>query len=62
MATRWPLAALLVLAFALTARAASTPPGVSLRWDNCFSDGGVANKDFACDTNSGSEMAMVDTR
>jgi hypothetical protein len=59
MAARWTLAALLVLAFALPADAASTPPGVNLRWDNCFSDGGLANKDFACDTNSGSELLVA---
>jgi len=41
------------------ARAASTPPGVNLRWDNCFGDGGVANKAFACDTNAGSERLVL---
>ena len=33
--------------------------GVSLRWDNCYSDGGVANKMFACDTNAGSERLVM---
>src|SRR5262249_28127238 len=30
----------------------------SLRWDNCFDDGGAANKTFACDTNSGNERLV----
>jgi len=34
-------------------------PGVSLRWDHCYSDGGVANKTFACDTNAGSERLVL---
>src|SRR5262245_19600673 len=40
------------------ALAATTPPGVNLRWDNCYDDGGVANKTFACDTNVGSERLV----
>ena len=27
--------------------------GVNLRWDACFGDGGVPNKNFACNTNTG---------
>jgi hypothetical protein len=41
------------------ASAAPTPPGVNLRWDQCFSDGGVMNKTFACDTNTGSERLVM---
>ena len=33
--------------------------GVNLRWDNCYSDGGVVNKTFACDTNAGSERLVM---
>ncbi len=40
--------------FALAASVASAAPGVNLRWDNCFGDGGLINKSFACQTNSGS--------
>src|SRR5262249_41479533 len=29
-----------------------------LRWDNCIGDGGVYNKTFACDTNSGIEFLV----
>ncbi len=45
----------------LTSRAQATavsPPGVNLRWDNCYGDGGVWNKNFACDTNFGSERLV----
>ena len=38
--------------------AAVSPPGVNLRWDNCYGDGGAWNKNFACDTNSGSEALV----
>ena len=35
------------------------PPGVNLRWDQCLADGGVQFRDFACDTNSGSERLVA---
>ena len=56
-----PFAALwsLVLALAVPVRAASTPPGVNIRWDNCYADGGVLNRTFACDTNTGSERLIL---
>jgi|ERR1041385_7778078 hypothetical protein len=44
----WVLTVLALLA-APHARAA----GVGLRWDACLADGGVINKSFACNTNSG---------
>jgi len=47
------------LLLALPAVAAPTPPGVNLRWDQCYSDGGVMNKTFACDTNTGSERLVM---
>src|SRR5262245_41657126 len=51
------VAALLLILVSPT-NAATTPPGVNLRWDRCFGDGGVSNKDFACDTNTGSERLV----
>jgi len=41
------------------AAAAVSPPGVNLRWDQCYGDGGVSNKTFACDTNTGSERIVA---
>jgi hypothetical protein len=38
--------------------AATSPPGVNLRWDLCFGDGGVQYKNFACDTNAGGEQLV----
>ena len=32
--------------------------GINLRWAVCFADGGVANKAFACNTNTGSEVLV----
>jgi len=54
------LLALLSLAAAHSAGAAATsPPGMNVRWDNCYSDGGVISKTFACDTNAGSERLVM---
>ena len=44
---------------ASAALAAPTLPGINVRWDNCYADGGVMNKAFACDTNTGSELAVL---
>lgn len=54
-------APLIALALACGPASAQTPPpgSISLRWDNCRSDGGVAAKTFACDTNSGSEVLVI---
>ena len=54
--------ALLALAAALitsTALAAPTLPGINVRWDACLADGGLMNKPFACDTNTGTELAVM---
>jgi hypothetical protein len=51
--------ATLVLALAVPARAALTPPGVNIRWDACYDDSGAANKLFACDTNTGSASLVL---
>lgn len=41
------------------ASAAHATQGMNLRWDACMGDGGVLNKNFACDTNTGSEQLVV---
>jgi hypothetical protein len=51
----WLVASLL----ASTALAAPTLPGVNIRWDDCYADGGVTNKSFACDTNTGADVAVL---
>jgi len=51
--------ALLVLMLAGQARAALSPPGMNIRWDHCYADGGTANRVFACDTNSGVEFLVM---
>ena len=38
---------------AMTASIAGAAPGMSLRWDACFGDGGTTNRNFACNTNVG---------
>ena len=47
------LLALLALASRVHASA-----GVNLRWDQCLGDGGVPNRNFACNTNAGSEALV----
>ena len=54
-----PLALALLSLLPIPALAATTPPGVNLRWDNCYDDGGTQNKTFACDTNTGSERLVL---
>jgi len=51
--------AVLTIALATSVFAAPTLPGVNIRWDDCFADGGVMNKTFACDTNTGSNLALM---
>ena len=50
------LALLFTLALATDAIAAE---GVNLRWNACLGDGGTLNRNFACDTNTGSEQLFV---
>lgn len=50
------LAVLALCCFATTAHAAR---GMNLRWDACFGGGGLSNRSFACDTNTGSEYLYV---
>ena len=47
------------LSYAPAARGATTPPGVNIRWDNCYDDGGALNKAFACDTEIGVERLVL---
>jgi len=46
-------------ALAAPALVVTPPPGVNLRWDNCYLDGGAINKTFACDTNAGTERLVM---
>jgi len=41
----------LALSLAAPVVAGTSEPGVNLRWDNCYGDGGAWNKAFACDSN-----------
>src|SRR5262245_25335510 len=52
-------AAAVILALAVNANAAVSPPGVNIRWDQCYIDGGPANKTFACNTNVGTDRLML---
>jgi len=47
------------LLLALSASAAMAAPGVNLKWDNCFGDGGLTNKAFTCTTNNGTETLVA---
>ena len=47
------------LALAAPAWAGTSPPGVNIRWDLCYADGGTEYKTFACDTNTGSESLVM---
>ncbi|HXJ67447.1 MAG TPA: hypothetical protein VNM39_00960, partial [Verrucomicrobiae bacterium] len=48
--------ALLALATSLPAPAGAST--VNLRWNDCWGDGGAANRSFACNTNSGSQLLV----
>lgn len=50
------LTALLLASLASTA---SAQIGMNLRWDACLGGGGVKNRNFACDTNTGSEYLYL---
>jgi hypothetical protein len=41
------------LLLALTATVAAAGPGVGLHWNACLGDGGAVNKNFACNSNNG---------
>lgn len=48
----------LSLALVLLATAAHAGSGVNIRWSQCLGDGGTLNRNFACDTNSGTEALV----
>jgi hypothetical protein len=48
----------LSLALVLVATSAHAGSGINLRWNACLGDGGTQNRDFACDTNSGTDMLV----
>lgn len=50
------LAAIALCGIAKTAHA---EPGMNLRWDACFADGGTVNKAFACDTQFGADALVL---
>jgi hypothetical protein len=55
--TRRPLIVLTLLLVAAAPAAAA--PGVRISWDHCSADGRIANKNFACNTNSGIETLVI---
>lgn len=57
---RTPAVALLVaLVFMITASAAHAAGGIAMRWDRCYGAGGENNKNFACNTNAGSQELVL---
>ena len=38
---------------------ATAAPGFAMRWDRCYADAGGSNKNFACNTNSGTETLVI---
>ena len=59
MTRRTLVASLIASLLAATSLAAPTLPGINARWDDCYAGGGVMNKTFACNTNTGSELALL---
>ena len=56
----FPLVALLVMTLATSAHAVPPVfPGCNLRWDHCYGDGGVLNRNATCDTNTGTETLVA---
>jgi len=52
-------AALMFGAFQASAQAISSGGSIALNWDQCYGDGSIYNKTFACDTNSGVEEIVI---
>jgi len=52
-------AAAAAVAIAAPTFAATSPPGMNLRWDHCYADGGASNRTFTCDSNVGSETLVM---
>ena len=53
-----PWTLLLLVVLPSPALAGLSPPGVNLRWDRCYADGGASNKTFACNTNAGQDQLV----
>ena len=51
-------ASLLVILAAGVAAADGFQSGTRIRWNACYGDGGAINRDFACNTNTGSEQLV----
>jgi hypothetical protein len=47
------------LLLAITAGVAAAGPGVNLKWSACAGDGGLTNRNFACASNSGSNVLVA---
>jgi hypothetical protein len=56
--TGWFLACTAMGLWCAPALAGAAPPGLNLRWDQCIADGGVQFRDFACNTNVGSDRVV----
>lgn len=54
-----PLIGLALSLVASSAQAQHFGGNIAMRWDNCYGDGGVDSRTFACDTNSGTEVLVV---
>jgi len=46
-------------ALALGVSSPASAGALNLRWNECWGDGGVQNRDFACDRNTGSEVLVA---
>ena len=46
-------------AFCVVASSAHAASGIAMRWDRCYGAGGENNKNFACNTNSGSDQLVL---
>lgn len=47
-----------VVALLLSVAPAFAAPGLTLAWNNCLSEGGTANRDFACTSNTGTNVLV----
>jgi len=52
------LAPALLASLLLALAQPASPAGVNLRWTRCYGDGGVLNRAFACNTNSGINLMV----
>ena len=52
------VALLCSMLLALAAPIASAAPGVNMKWTDCFGDGGVTSRAFACASNAGNNTLV----